>query len=332
LAVFRAPLFYAGSSGYPGLDQIDVTIPANVPLSCNVGLVAVTGTGASLAASNFGSFAISQSGGECNDSIFGISGSTVSTLSALSTVDFAGLTVGQIVEPTSATNNTPVTDNFAEALFEELPGPKFASNYGSQYSIGSCFLTQFTSTTLGTAIPGVNGLDAGNVNLEAPTGNYAVTEVAVGSYAVFPLLPGNAITSSGGAFTFTGSGGTQVGPFKATVNIPNPILAWTNQAAGATVNRAEGVELTWTGGAPGSYVTINGTSSGTTGANSTFVCLTDQSALQFTVPPYVLSVLAAGPGTLEVENLASLGIFTATGLDFGDYYGFTAVEINTTYQ
>ena len=78
-----------------------------------------------------------------------------------------------------------------------------------------------------------------------------MTEFSAGNYQTDPLLPANAITSSGGAFTFTGSGGPQVGPFKVTVNIPNPILAWTNQAAAATVNRGEGVETTWTGGAPG---------------------------------------------------------------------------------
>ena len=154
-----------------------------------------TGTGASLITSNFGSFAISQSGGECNDAIFGISGSTVSALSALSTAKLGGLEVGQIVEPTSATNNTPVTDNAAFGFFESLAGAKFASTYGSQFSIGSCFLTQLTTTTLGSSTPTFSGLDAGTISLEGPNGNYAVTEFSAGNYQTDPLLPGRAMRS-----------------------------------------------------------------------------------------------------------------------------------------
>ena len=130
--------------------------------------------------------------------------------------------------------------------------------------------------------------DAGTISLEGQNGNYAVTEFSTGNYQTAPLLPANAITSSGGAFTFSGE--------------------------------------------PGSYVAINGTSGSLTGANSSFTCLADQSTLQFMVPPYILRALPAGPGTLEVQNLAGFGSYTEIGLDFGDYYGFTAVQINTTYK
>jgi hypothetical protein len=39
-----------------------------------------------------------------------------------------------------------------------------------------------------------------------------------------------------------------------------------------------------------------------------------------------------GVRQLEVQDLASLGTFTATGLNFADYFAFTAVMINTTYK
>ena len=151
---------------------------------------------------------------------------------------------------------------------------------------------------------------------------------------MFPMLPGTAITSSGGVFTFTGSGGaTQADPSNATVNIPNPILVWTNQSDAATVNRGSGVKVTWTGGAPSSYVSIEGSSSSiATGATASFNCIADASALQFTVPAYVTSTLPAGTGRLLVENTASFGTFTAPGLDFGAYSAFTGDTINNTYQ
>jgi uncharacterized protein (TIGR03437 family) len=40
-----APIVYQGASGYPGLNQVDITIPANAPTCCNVVLVGVTAAG-----------------------------------------------------------------------------------------------------------------------------------------------------------------------------------------------------------------------------------------------------------------------------------------------
>ncbi len=96
--------------------------------------------------------------------------------------------------------------------------------------------------------------------------------------------------------------------FSATVNLPNPILQWTNQSAGATINRGTGVEVDWTGGAPGSCVAIIGDSFGLdTEASGSFVCIAPQSALKFVVPNYVLYNLPAGSGHLSVGNDASFG-------------------------
>ena len=212
-------ILYAGSSGYPGLDQIDVKIPANVPLSCYVGVVGVTGTGSSLTTSNFGSLAIAQDGGECNDSVFGVSGSIVGTLSGQSIVKYADLFVGQLIEPTSATDDTPQTANLASGDFQELNGSSFGATSGTEYSTGSCVVTEVASTA--GPIP-FNGLDAGKITLAGPNGNYSLLKIGVGSYSVFPMLPGTAITSSGGVFTFTGSGGTQVGSLQRDSQYSQP--------------------------------------------------------------------------------------------------------------
>jgi uncharacterized protein (TIGR03437 family) len=322
-------ILYAGSSGYPGLNQIDVTIPANAPESCYVAVVAVTGSGSSLTVSNFGSLAINNGGGECNDPVVGISGSTISTLSGKGTVKDGDVYVAQLVTPTSPTNNTPQTENIAFALFSEVTGGSFGSSSSSAFSIGSCFVTQTIS--LSGTLPTFTGLDAGTLSLTGPAGSYTLTSFLKGEYVA--ELPANAITSSGGAFTFNGGGGADVGSFKTTINLPNPILDWTNQSAGATVNRGQGVKVTWSGGGPGTYVVIGGNSSNeTTGANGSFTCITNQSAGEFAVPAYVTSTLPAGSGTLEVENAASYSTFTASGLDFGIGWGFTGTQINATYQ
>ncbi len=321
-------ILYAGSSGYPGLNQIDVTIPENASESCYAAVVAVTGTGNSLTVSNFGSLAIKNGGGECNDSIFGTSGSTINTLSGQSMVKDGFLFVGQLIEPKSSTNNTPETENIATAMFTKISGSTFSSSSNSAFSLGSCFVSEVISIP-GT-FPTIVGLDAGKIGLAGPAGNYTFTSFTKGSYGA--MLPADAITSSGGAFTVTGSGGADVGSFKTTINLPNPLLDWTNQSAGATINRGQGVQVSWSGGTPGSWVIVEGHSSNDeTGANGNFTCIVDQSAKGFMVPGYVTSTLPAGSGTLAVEN-ASFAPFLATGLDFGISFGISGASVNSTYQ
>ena len=324
-----ATILYAGSSGYPGYDQIDITIPGNVPLSCYVGVAGVTGTGSSLTVSNFGSLAIASAGGQCDDTVFGISGTTVSSLSGQSTVKYGDLFVGQLINPTSQTNNTPQTDNIAIASFTQITGSSFTSSSGSAFSTGSCFVSEVVSFS-GT-IPTIVGLDAGNIGLSGPAGSYTFMSFTKGSYEA--SLPSGAITSSGGAFTFTGSGGADVGSFKSTINLPNPLLEWTNQSAGATINRAQGVQVSWTGGTPGSYVIIEGNAfDENTGASGNFTCVANQSALGFMVPGYVTRSLPAAPGTLGVDNVSNYTTFSASGLDFGIAFGISGVTVNSVYQ
>jgi hypothetical protein len=118
--------------------------------------------------------------------------------------------------------------------------------------------------------------------------------------------PAAAITSSGGAFSYIGSGGADVGKFKATINLPDPLLTWTNRSAAATINRALGVEVKWSGGGPGTFVIIAGNSSSeTTGANGTFTCVAD-----YTSPPAIsISVLASAlpvpRSTTSISKLAT---------------------------
>jgi uncharacterized protein (TIGR03437 family) len=323
-------VLYAGSSGYPGLDQIDVTIPPNAPTSCYIGVVGVTGSGSSATASNFGALAIDPSGGQCNDSIFGISGTTLSSLSGQSTVKAGDVFVGQLVEPATPPQTGTMTTNIAAANFSKDTGSTFGSASGSIYSLGSCFVTEIIQATGGGTVTST-GLDAGTINLTGPGGSYPLSKIETGFYSA--LLPANAITSSGGAFTFNGSSGADVGSFSATVNLPNPILNWTNQSAGATISRTQGVQVNWTGGGPGTYVIITGDSSDSvTGASGSFTCLANQSALSFTVPSYVTLTLPAGNGSLNVENAANFGTFSASGLDYGTSFGFTGVRVNSVYQ
>jgi hypothetical protein len=159
-----------------------------------------------------------------------------------------------------------------------------------------------------------------NVTLAAAPG-------VTGTY--FSTIP--AIPTTGGAYVFNATAGSQIGAFTTTVNFPNPILSWTNQSAAATIARSGGLTVTWTGGSPGSYVTISGSST-SGGVTGTYTCLAPQSALTFTVPVYILLGLPAGTGSTAVTNSTNLSSFTASGLDFGGAVGNVSFAVGSTYN
>jgi hypothetical protein len=97
------------------------------------------------------------------------------------------------------------------------------------------------------------------------------------------------------------------------------------------------VNVTWTGGAPGTYVGISGVSSSTVNGRNisvSFSCQAPVSAGQFTVPPPVLLALPAGNnGSLDVGNYSNIKTFTATGLDLGYLMGYASTDKSSiTYQ
>jgi hypothetical protein len=112
-------------------------------------------------------------------------------------------------------------------------------------------------------------------------------------------------------------------------------LVWTNPVT--AINRAQGQTVTWTGGAPGTYVTITGLSSTGTGltlTNVSFFCLAPVSAGQFAVPSWVLLALpVSSTGSFGLYNYSNPQSFTASGLDFASALGFTSTGSNpVSYQ
>jgi hypothetical protein len=113
-------------------------------------------------------------------------------------------------------------------------------------------------------------------------------------------------------------------------------LAWTNRSTITAVDRANGQLITWTGGIPGSYVSIFGYSFAVEysplaqGAKvyTYFTCSAPVSAGQFTIPAAVTEGLLptgatlgaglspTGNGSLYVVNEISQQ-FSAPGLDLG---------------
>ncbi len=134
------------------------------------------------------------------------------------------------------------------------------------------------------------------------------------------LEPGTYTISNGGG----GSGANAVGPFQVNHTISVPVF-WSNKSTVSPAVRAQGLEITWTGGTSGAFAFIFGTSLDlTTTAGAAFTCLADGSTGSFTVPAAVLLALPPS-GIVQSIPTGFLGVgitseptpFEASGLDVG---------------
>lgn len=317
--VLATNVAYVGRSVYPGVHVAVLTIPANVPTGCFVPVAAVATVNGVLIVSNIGTLPIKAGGGVCSDPQFGINGDQLSGTNG-QPFKSGFLIVSQATIQGSGTTNS------ALAIFQQSTAVSSPGG-GSIVSIGGCTITQ---TLLGGSGGTSTGLSAGTITVTGPGGSPVTLQG-------FPQLPGlysaslTSIPSTGGAYVFNGTAGSQVGAFTGTVNFPNPLLVWTNQDAAANVTRSQGLTVTWTGGAPGSYVYISGSAANQLVSGS-YTCFAPISAGQFTVPSYVLLGLPAGNGTTTVQNSTNVGTFSAAGLDFGGTLGSVSFTVNTNHQ
>jgi len=315
----EAAIAYRGRSQFPGVDQVVLTIPGSAPTGCYVSLSIVSDT----IVSNSVTIPIAASGKTCSDPNSGLTPDMFQNLAGKTTIREGILTVAQA---TTITSSGTRTDGTVGGIFQSVTG--FAtSSGGSQVSLGSCLVIPPTDPSAPTPAA-ATGLDAGaSIAVTGPGGNVTLSQLSVpgvslaGFYAPpNGLVPGSFIPATGGAFVFdNGAGGKDVQHFNATLNLP-AAFTWTNAAAITSVNRSQGVNVTWSGGAAGSYVSISGSSQATVGGkqiSASYTCLAPVAAGQFTVPPPVLLSLPAGTGTMSVADYTNVQLFNAPGLDLG---------------
>ena len=332
----QMPAVWAGRSGYPGLDQINVQLPVpslptvgyvngvsalingvTLRLGCSVSLIAAdvdTGVG-----SNSVTLPISDSGGVCTQPSFVLDPSVAQALSGQTTVNLGSLTVSQ-----------DGSQAVAGGYFEPIPGAALAPFAGSApASEGSCIAVPTGGSQQ------IGGLGAGgSLSVTGPAGQQPLATDDTSDYG--GIMPASMIPAAGGAFTFVSGSGeyATVGPFNASVSFP-AALDWTNRDSIGTINRSQGVHLTWTGGDADGVVAIRGSSFAAAGAQTpgaSFMCSVPASAGQFTVPASVLQSLPVGAGTLTVENESAPQTIAATGLDIGYAFAGAVFTINTAYD
>ncbi|HTB09971.1 MAG TPA: hypothetical protein VK752_00295 [Bryobacteraceae bacterium] len=314
-----AQILYQGGSGYPGVNQINVAIPANVSTGCAVSVAAVSGT----ITSNTVTIPIDPSGGVCKDAIFGTSGAEFVTFTGKTNLTSGSLIINQA-------NGS----NFAGAVFlsaQNSIASLLSASAGS--SVGGCVLN--SALNVSTTIPTPAGPDAGNITITGPDGSaplQVVPSASGGSSGIYntPALTQAFIPPTGGSFTFQGSGGKDVGPFTASVSYTS-LMNWTNMSASGTVTRSLGLPIAWTGASANSFVSITGSSTTPT-AVASFTCSVPAGADQFTIPSYILQALPPGKGSLSVINVASITGFSATGIDGGVADFSVSLSITSTYN
>ena len=318
-----AVILYQGSAGYPGVNQINLTIPAGAPEGCWISVAAVAGG----VVSNIATLPIHRAGGACVDVVTGLGGNQLSPSIATIRTGLVGLI--QTDRPNNSGGRT--VENSADAAFIKYTGIYTPTDLVSP---GGCIVNNLAPNNPANT----TGLDPGTIMLTGPA-NLSVTlgqQFGIKG-AFFATLAAGAIPSSGGTFRFTGSGGADVGSFSSTVTFTNPLLTWTDQAAAVTVDRTQGLLVTWNGGNPGTYVFITGTSvappvgGAIQGAYAGFTCVAAVADGQFTVPSYILSALPPGKGGVGVQNDV-YGPLSASGLDIGLALGDVSISADSTYR
>jgi uncharacterized protein (TIGR03437 family) len=355
---------YQGRSGCcAGLDQVIVTVPQGVS-GCYVSLILVTNNSVP---SNATTLPVAANGGTCSDTN-GLSSSDLNAyINNPTGLKLGGVSVGRSLS-TSAGVTVPgvgtigggtTKSDEASAYFVKYTPLQLVESKGlfQQASIGSCIVTTFSGNSSQVVDPVLPVyLDAGaTINLTGGTTPQTLTRNAQYGFYSIPTPSGATTTptfipDAGGTFTFNnGSGGADVGSLQnATIALGAPIV-WTNMAQITDVTRTNDLPITWTGGNPGTYVQISG-SSISLGADSSstvvviFSCTAPVAALQFTVPRAVLLQLPASssvssggvsipvPGSLAVGNYANPVKFTATGLDVGYASAYVTNSTSVNYK
>lgn len=348
-----ATVAYSGRSIYPGLDQIDVIVPAGVS-GCNVSVV-VTANGVP---SNVATIPVATSGGICSDpELVPVTPDEYQNLLSLGNVNVGTISL------TTLTTTTPqsgaVTSDTAYATFQKYTALQSAStSFLQQASVGSCLMAYVdggaTLTEQGVVVeqpslmdlmewrPG-GALNAGpQINVNGPDGSLTLL-LASGNYVEPAGTSPTIIPSTGGAYTFDNfSGGPDIGGFATSLSVSlTAPLVWTNISAITAIKRANGQLVTWIGGIPGSFVDIYGYSyivqndthlAEPLALYAYFTCSAPASAGQFTVPAAVLNSLPQSTGGyLYVANEMSQR-FSAPGLDLGLLFFGTGSGISVPFN
>jgi trimeric autotransporter adhesin len=284
------PQYAGASSGYPGLWQINFTLPATIAADCFATLQVTAGGNLS----NLVTIAIAPPGqSSCSSQI---STSTLSTLSSGGNIVMAGLTMNHLSFTGGVQENVGGVFNRYTAAEFLIPysGPKF----------GLCTVLDETYPAGGKEPSYPDALlDAGTLTISGPgltpARTVGVTTTAVGTNYESSLTVGTLV--DGGTYTLSGAGGKDVGPFTVTATMPTSFNV-TNLSSLATINRSQPLTINWTGSGFDQVIILiqSGNSTSTTAHGVVVSCAVPASPGAYTIPTAALAYLlpAGGAGTI----------------------------------
>ena len=270
-----------------GLDQINITVPQNVPTGCWVPVVVQTNNaaGAPITVSNTPTIPIAPGGGTCSDPLDIVSQSAQPALLAKSNIK------ALLVQ---LETNSPFAGFLSFASPQSLISTTHQQDLANA-SLNTCAVRIFPGVP-GNGLPPFTGLDAGSsVTFTPPTGNPVVFPAAIpGGYA------GNLTSVPPGVWQMTTPGGADVGPLSIKFSV-SPAAVWTNSsqiAKAGPIDRTQPLTVTWTGGDANDYVIIRGNATLGPQNNPTysinFGCPVPATAGSFTIPPAILLGMPTG--------------------------------------
>ncbi len=352
-----AAVLYHGRTGCcAGTDQINVTLPKGAT-GCTVPVVMRIGN----LVSNTVTMPIAASGRQCTPSNQAISQSEYERWLAKGSFTAGGVVLSRYISTVTSRPSSlsagaaTVKSDYGSASFVKATGNP-AAVFNAQVetpATGSCVLYTYSGQTMDflAGLP-VQGLDAGSaISISGPAGARSLTKTASSGLVSYSATLGDATPGNyldPGTYTATGGGGADIGSFTAQHTLA-PELAWTNQASITTVNRANGVRVTWAGGDPKGYIEILGTSAAIdpSGAavRAVFLCAARTTDGCFSVPPAVLLGLpvggATGTGGSSYAGSFLLGLgsvsyagsgLQAAGLDFGYFLSTVGIVRSVAYE
>ena len=315
------PATYVGRvATLAGLDQINFTLPSNVPTGCTTSFqISANGK---LSAPTFIAIAPSTSASACVQR--GFTTQQLQDFDNGKTITSGGFSLSQF---SGTFAGTSIKSGTISGGFLAITGFQLSSASQTSVStttVGSCQVIQTTGSGSGSG-GSATGLDAGTVTLNGPGISANLTVTQDPSSKIYSLLLGGGLGSGGnvsigaGTYTIGGAGGNDVGPFSASITIGSPLTI--TGGLPSTVPRSSDLKLNWTGGNPSDLVEIFGSASTGSGSNTTmtsFICMTTAGPGTFTVPASVLSQLPAvtanatgSGGTLAVESGPTPSTFSA---------------------
>jgi uncharacterized protein (TIGR03437 family) len=317
-----ATVSYGGRGSSPGLDQINFVVPAGVT-GCKTSIV-VTVKGVT---GNITTTSIAPAGQTtCADTFNALTATNLQKAMTTGTLNIAGVELSRLVDG----------DDELDAGFTSFPLNSLIRSYGGTLgpSIGNCLAYEVEGSSFAVKDPIVpTFLSAGSqLVISGPDGARTIAASSTGVYAA-TLATSSPYFIEAGSFTATnGPGASGVGAFTWDLTLPASIIP----SIPASINRAQDLTITWTGGSAFPVVEIylfNGVKATSTMKSYVDIaCTADGSAGTFTIPSAVLNVLPANgyatpttPGVLiQLGGVAqsSFSVTGSPGLDEGFFTAF----------